>query len=65
MYEQTIGGCRVVDALLTTSTNVERLFSYAGMVLEDRRARLNSDKLNQIVFLRENIVLANFQLDWD
>ena len=66
---------RVVDALLAvvrryltpapTSTNIERLFSYGGMVLEDRRASMNPDKVDKILFLRENIVLTNFQLDWD
>ena len=47
-----------------TSTNVERLFSYAGLVAEDGRASLQPERLNKILFLRENIFMLNFKLDW-
>ena len=75
LYEHTQGGSREVDALISvvrkyltptpTSTNIERLFSYAGRVLEDKRARLSPEKLDQIIFLWENIILSIFELDWD
>ena len=74
-YEMHYGGSKVVDAFLTvvrhyltpppTSTNTERLFSYGGIAMDDRRARLNPDKLDKILFLRENILLTNFKLEWD
>ena len=47
-----------------TSTNVERLFSYGGMVARDRRASLQPERLDRILFLRENIVMLNFKLEW-
>ena len=44
-----------------TSTDVERLFSIAGQIASDRR----SDNLENFIFLRENILILNFELDWD
>ena len=45
-----------------TSTNVERLFSTASNVLDDRN--LNTESLEKLVFLKENLKLGNFALDW-
>ena len=45
-----------------TSTNVERLFSTASNVLDGRN--LNSENLEKLVFLKENLKLRNFALDW-
>ena len=47
-----------------SSTNVERLFSYGGLVATDHRASLSGEKLDQILFLRENALMANFDLGW-
>ena len=58
---------RVVRRHLTpppSSTNVERLFSYAGLTVTDHRASLAGEKLDAILFLRENVVMANFKLEW-
>ena len=57
----------VVRRLLTappSSTNVERLFSYGGLVATDHRASLAPEKLDQVLFLRENALMANFDLGW-
>ena len=48
----------------STSTNVERLFSYAGMVATNKRASLKPDRLNEIIFLRENLAMMNFKFTW-
>ena len=47
-----------------SSTNVERLFSYGGLVATDHRSSLSGEKLDQILFLRENALMANFDLSW-
>ena len=47
-----------------TSTAVERLFSGAGLILEDKRQRTDPEKLNGTLFLRENLLMLNFSLDW-
>ena len=48
----------------STSTNCERLFSYAGQVATDRRGSLLPERLHRILFLRENLVMLNFKLEW-
>ena len=73
-FEQSAQGCRVKAALLTvvrkyltppsTSTNVERLFSYCGQIATKRRAGLNPFRLEQIIFLRENMAMLNFKLNF-
>ena len=45
-----------------TSTNVERLFSTASNVGDGRN--LNTENLEKLVFLKENLKLRNFALDW-
>ena len=45
-----------------SSTNVEGLFSYGGLVATDHRASLAADNLDQTLFLRENALMANFDL---
>ena len=47
-----------------SSTNVERLFSIGGLTATDHRASLSGEKLDQILFLRENALMANFNLGW-
>ena len=47
-----------------SSTNVERLFSYGGLTATDHRSSLSADKLDQILFLRENSLMANFDSGW-
>ena len=47
-----------------SSTNVERLFSVGGLTAADHRASLSGEKLDQILFLRENALMANFNLGW-
>ena len=48
----------------STSTNCERLFAIAGQVMDERRANLLPERLDMILFLRENIKNTNFNLDW-
>ena len=48
----------------SSSTNVERFFSYGSLVATDHRASLSGEKLDQILFLRENALMANFNLGW-
>ena len=47
-----------------SSTNVEKLFSYGGLVATDHRSSLPGKKLDQILFLRENALMANFDLGY-
>ena len=74
-YEQTSNpNDKIAKALLKvvrrhltpppSSTNVERLFSYEGLVATDHRSSLSGEKLDQILFLRENALMANFNLGW-
>ena len=37
---------------------------YGGLVATDHRASLSGEKLDQILFLRENALMANFDLGW-
>ena len=70
MYEQSAAPSdkiTVVRRHLTappSSTNVERLLSYGGLVASDHRASLAAEKLDQIIFLRENALMANFDPGW-
>ena len=48
-----------------TSTDVERLFSVAGLIAADNRSRLSPETLEKLLFLYENILVFNFQVDWD
>ena len=59
--------CRLARQFLTpppTSTDCERLFSVAGQVMDEKRAKLLPDNLDKILFLRENILVTNCNLDW-
>ena len=59
--------CKLAKTYLTpppTSTNCERLFSIAGQVMDEKRANLLPERLDKILFLRENIKTTNFNLDW-
>ena len=58
---------RVAVCYLTppaSSTCVERLFSNAGLILEDKRSRTDPNRLNRILFLREKCLMLKFSLDW-
>ena len=60
--------CKLARKYLTpppTSTDVERLFSTAGLTVSDIRSRLSPATLEKLLFLRENILVCNFNLDWD
>ena len=59
--------CRLAKLYLTpppTSTNCERLFSVAGQVMDEKRAKMLPENLEKILFLRENILVTNYTLDW-
>ena len=59
--------CRLARQFLTpppTSTDCERLFSVAGQVMDEKRAKLLPENLEKILFLRENILVTNYNLDW-
>ena len=45
--------------------SIERLFSIGGLTATDHRAALSGGKLDQILFLRENALMANFKLGWE
>ena len=47
-----------------TSTSVERLFSAAGLIMEAKRNCLCPDKLNQLLFVREEFLLGVIKLEW-
>ena len=55
----------IMNAPPPSSTNVERLFSYGGLVATDHRSSLAPEKLDRILFSRENALMANFDLGWD
>ena len=59
------GGRSILESLRKSSTNVERLFSIGGLTATDHRAALAGEKLDQILFLRENALMANFKLGWE
>ena len=69
-----MNGCRFKKAFLAvvrryltpppTSTNVERLFSYGGLLLKKNRASMLPEKVDKILFIRENLFLLAFQIDW-
>ena len=73
-YQEKAGGsvaklslCKLAKKYLTpppTSTNCERLFAIAGQVMDEKRANLLPERLDMILFLRENIKNTNFNLDW-
>ena len=73
-YEATAGENRYKIALarlarfyLTpppTSTCVERLFSQAGNFLTDTRNALLPETLQRMMFLRSNMVAANFEMEY-
>ena len=48
-----------------TSTDVERLFSRAGAALPNHRAGTLPERVDRVLFIRENILSLNFVLDWD
>ena len=59
--------CKLAKQFLTpppTSTNCERLFSVAGQIMDEKRANLLPENLEKILFLRENILITNYTLDW-
>lgn len=59
--------CRIAKQYLTpppTSTNCERLFSVAGQIMDEKRARTLPENLEKILFLRENILVSNYSLEW-
>ena len=55
---------RALGGLTIILSMVERLFSYGGLVATDHRASLSGEKLDMILFLRENALMANFDLGW-
>lgn len=60
--------CRVAHKFLTpppTSTDVERLFSIASLIADDKRSSLLPANLEKMLFLRENVMVFNFDLAWD
>ena len=58
------GGRSILESLRKSSTNVERLFSIGGLTATDHRAAL-AGELDQILFFRENALMANFKLEWE
>ena len=58
--------CRLARQFLTpppTSTVCEQLFSVAGQVMDEKRAILLPDNLEKMLFLREDIIITNYNLD--
>ena len=48
---------RKVLAIPASNTEVERLFSCSKMSVTDTRTRLDTEKLNKLIFLRKNLHL--------
>ena len=42
-------------AIPATNTTVERLFSHSGNTITNRRTRLDADKVNNLLFIKQNI----------
>ena len=58
---------RVVRRHLTpppSSTNIERLFSYAGLLLTKKRGSMLPERVDQTLFLHENLLLLALRLEW-
>ena len=72
--QDSSNGCKVKKAFLKearkyltpppTSTNVERLLSYAGLIADEKRGRLQPERLEKILFVRENLAMLGFKLVW-
>ena len=59
--------CRLAKIYLTpppTSTNCERLFSVAGQIMDEKRARMLPENLKKMLFMRENILVSNYSLEF-
>ena len=57
---------KVVKRFLTppaTSPRAEQLLSRAGLLLEEKRANMDPERVNRILFNRENCILTNFDLE--
>ena len=50
------------DAMIVNA--VLKSLMYGGLVATDHRSSLSGEKLDQILFLRENALMANFDLGW-
>ena len=58
--------CNLAKKFLTpppTSTDVERLFSTAALIVDDC-PRLLPENLEKLLFLKENLKFSNIKLDW-
>ena len=44
---------------------LSRLAGYAGLIAADKRGRLLSENVEKLLFLRENVLVFNFDLDWN
>ena len=72
--QDSANGCKVKEAFLRvarkyltpppTSTNVEHFFSYAWLIADEKRGRLQPERLEKILFLRENLAMLGFMLEW-
>ena len=56
------GGQEVPLACLT-STNIERLFSYAGLIKDEKKDRWQPERLEKILSLRKNLAILGFKLE--
>ena len=45
-------------------TAVERLFSVAGLVMDDRRNKLSPVTLDKLLFVRESLLLGTCKLQY-
>lgn len=71
-FEQSAGVCKIKLALCrlakmhltppATSTDVERLFSVAALILDEKRNRLLPENVQQLLFLNANMENYNYQL---
>ena len=48
-----------------TNVDVERPFSDSSKAHDDKRSRMNPDQLDKLMFLCRNMLLVNFDLDWE
>ena len=47
-----------------TSVDVERLFSECANVLDSKRIRTKPERVDQEMFLKKNMFLLGFSLEW-
>jgi hypothetical protein len=62
---RTLDKTKISSGNTSQNPQPQRLFSTAGQLADDKRSKLLPENLEKLLFLRENILVMNFDLDWD